>query len=168
MNLISENVVKKTLNEVKGFSEDRAIEEMTRLARMQPNLLSFMMEFTQDLDEEVREFAIYMFFVVWRIFENGAGKRIKKVSLKKIIKSYESMEDFLVKLEGTHERILERVAQTHISVQPYVMKYVVETLIESPEEDAVPMTDEDIGYLFILFSTVINVLNHELESALKN
>jgi hypothetical protein len=161
VNVISEDVVNKTLKEVEGFSEYRAMEEMKRLARIQPDLLLFMMEFTQDLDEEVREWAIYIFFIVWRIFENGTNKKIKRIPLKKVIRSFEYMEKFLQRLEGTHERILERIAQIHISVQPYVMKYVLETLMETQEESLV-LTDDDRGYIFILLSTIINVLNQSI------
>jgi hypothetical protein len=40
------------------------------------------------------------------------------------------------------------------------MRYVVETLIEAPEEeDPVALSDEDIGFLFLLLKTVVDVLD---------
>ena len=41
------------------------------------------------------------------------------------------------------------------------MKYVVETLIEAPEgdEDPVELTEEDVGYLFLLLKTVVDLLD---------
>ncbi len=40
-----------------------------------------------------------------------------------------------------------------------MMKYVREALMEDAEEDGIDMTEEDIGSLFILFKTEIEVLD---------
>jgi len=41
-----------------------------------------------------------------------------------------------------------------------VIKYVVDAFFEVPEDDELdPLSDEDIGYLFLLIKTVIDVLN---------
>jgi hypothetical protein len=40
-----------------------------------------------------------------------------------------------------------------------MMKYVLEALMEDAEEDGIDMTEEDIGSLFILFKTEIEVLD---------
>jgi hypothetical protein len=120
-----------------------------------------MMEFTRDLDLEVKELALYMFFVVCRIFEKASVKKIKKISSQEIIKCFELNEDLLQRLEGTHEKFLDRIARTRIlATQPHVMKYVVDTLYEGPKEgDPVELTENDTGYLFLLFKTVIDALD---------
>jgi hypothetical protein len=160
MEVILQERVEEIRQEVAGFSPARGKKEMAALGQRQPELLNFMMEFTQDLKEEVRELAIYMFFVVCRFFEKASAKKIKKISFQQITKSFESNEEFLERLEGTHEKFLERIAGTQILAQPSVIKYVVETLIEGPEEgDPVELTDDDIGYLFLLFKTVIDLLD---------
>jgi hypothetical protein len=42
------------------------------------------------------------------------------------------------------------------------MKYVTETLIEAPEEeDPVLLTEDDTGHLFLIFKTVVDVLNEK-------
>lgn len=61
-------------------------------------------------------------------------------------------------LEGAHEKIIDRIASVQVSNQPYVMKYVLEALKEDAEEDGIDLTEEDIGSLFILFKTGIEVL----------
>ena len=161
MDVISEEIVEETSGEVGGFAESRGRKEMRALGERQPELLSFMMEFTQDLDQEVKELALYMFFVVCRIFEKASVKRMKKISSQKIIKCFESNEDLLERLEGTHEKFLDRIGRTQIlPVQPSVMKFVVDTLYEGPKEgDPVELTEDDTGYLFLLFKTVIDVLD---------
>lgn len=71
-------------------------------------------------------------------------------------------------LEGTDEKFLERIAEIQISGQPYVMKYVLETLMEAPEEEEpIALTEEDIGYLFLLFKTVVDLLDETLRAGLK-
>jgi len=160
MEVIPEETVERTWEEVAGFSQFQAKKEMTTMGERQPELLSFMMEFTQDLDEEAQGLAIYMFFVVCRIFEKASAKKIRKVSPQQIITCFESNEELVRSLEGAHERILERIAETRVLTQPYVMKYVLDTLFEAPEDDdPVELTDEEIGHLFLLFKTAIDVLD---------
>jgi hypothetical protein len=62
-------------------------------------------------------------------------------------------------LEGANEKFIDRIANVQVSQQPYVMKYVLEALMEDAEEDGIDLTDEDIGLLFMLFKTEIGVLD---------
>ncbi len=102
-----------------------------------------------------------MLFVVYRMFQKSSTKKLRKISAEEIIECYESNEKLIERLEGTHEKFFERVARVEVSRQPYVMKYVVETLMEAPEEeeDPVELTEEDVGYLFLLLKTVVDLLD---------
>jgi len=160
MEIISAELVDETCQEVAGLSPIRGSEEMAKVGRKQPDLLTFMVAFTEDLDQEVKELALYMFLVVYRIFEKHSKNKIKKISAKGVMKAYESNEKLLEKLEGAHERFIERIAGTQVAAQPFVMKYVVDTLMEMAEEkDPIELTEEDSGYLYLLFKTVIDLLN---------
>ena len=156
---ISEKFVEKTWQEVAGYSPDRASKEMQKMGKNQPDLLAFLMALTEDLDPDVRELAIYIAFVVYRIFE-GSQNKIKKITSKEIMDCYEYNEDLMGRLEGAHEKFIDRIARIQISKQPYVMKYVVDALIEESEEgDGVELTDEDKGFLFLLLKTVVDLLD---------
>lgn len=160
MEPVSEELVEETWQEVSGLTTDQIVKAMGRVSKSQPRLLDFMMEFVQDLDNEVKELAIYMFFVIVRIFQKSTPKTIKKISTQKIIKCYEKNEDLIQSLEGVHEKFFDRIARVQLSSQPWVMKYVVETLFEAPEEaDPVELTEEDTGFLFLLFKTVVDLLD---------
>jgi len=160
MKPIPEELVEETWQEVAGFNVDRGHKEMGRASKSQPDLVAFIMEFTQDLDQEVKELATYMTFVVYRMFQRSSRKKIKKISAQEIIECYEANEDLMERLEGVHEKFLDRIARVQLSGQPYVMRYVVETLIEAPEEeDPVALSDEDIVFLFLLLKTVVDVLD---------
>ena len=160
MKPIPEELVEETWQEVAGFTLDRGHKEMGRASNSQPELVAFIMEYTQDLDQEVKELATYMTFVVYRMFQESSRKKIKRISAQEIIECYEANEDLMERLEGVHEKFLDRIARVQLSSQPYVLKYVVETLIEVPEEeDPIALSEEDIGFLFLLLKTVVDVLD---------
>lgn len=160
MEPIPNELVEETWQEVARFDPDIAGKEMMKAGDSQPELLTFMVEFTQDLNQEVQELAIYMFFVVYRMFQKSSKKKIRKIPTEDIIECYEDNEDLMQSLEGAHEKFFERIARVQLARQPYVMKYVVDTLIEEPEdEDPVALAEDDVGLLFLLLKTVVEALD---------
>lgn len=64
------------------------------------------------------------------------------------------------RLEGAHDKFLDRTASVQTSKQPYVVEYVADALMEKDEGgDAVALTGEQKGFLFLLLKTVIDVLD---------
>ncbi len=160
MEIISEDWVTETEQEISEFSQERAHREMTSLGNIQPNIVAFMVEFTQDLDPEVSALALFWFFNVYRMFQKCSRKPLKQVSHDTIVECYEYNEALIESLEGTHDRFVERVASVQLSGQPYVMRYVVESLFERGEEkEALELSEEDTGYLFLLLKTAVDALN---------
>ena len=103
-----------------------------------------------------------MFFVVFRMFKKSSHKIIKRISPEKIIEYYEKNENFIQSLEGVHEKFFERITRLQLSEQPYVLKYVTETLMEAPyEEDPIILTEQDAGFVFMLLKTVVDVLDKQ-------
>jgi len=159
MEPIPEAIVEKTWQEVAGFSPDRAKKEMMKIGNSQPELLAFVTESSREMGQEVRELAIYMFVVVYRMFKQAHGK-IKRILSEEIIKCYEQNEGLLERLEGAHEKFLDRAASVQTSRQLHVVNYVVDALMEEDEgADAVVLTEEQKGFLFLLLKTVIDVLD---------
>ncbi len=162
MEPIPEELVEEIWQETAGFSPDQINKRIKKLSKSQPNLLAFIIEFSQDLDQEAKELAMYMFFVVFRMFQKSSHKKIKRISPEKIIEYYEKNENFIQSLEGVHEKIFERIARVQLSEQPYVLKYVTETLMEAPyEEDPILLTEQDAGLVFMLLKTVVDVLDKQ-------
>ena len=162
MEPIPEELVEETWQEAAGFSSHQINKRMEKLSKSQPYLLAFMIEFSQDLDQEVKELAMYMFFVVCRMFQKSSHKRIKRISPEKIIERYEKNENLIQNLEGVHEKIFERIARVQLSGQPYVLQCVTEALMEAPhEQDPIILTDEDVGFVFMLLKTVVDVLDKQ-------
>jgi hypothetical protein len=158
MNSLSEEFVEKTWRQVAEFAPDRADKEMTAMGKNQPDLLAFLMAYTDDLRQEVKELAIYIAFVVYKMFLDSSGK-IPRISSNEIMVTYDENTRLIESLEGAHEKFIDRIASVQVSKQPYVMKYVLEALMEDTEEDGIDLTEDDIGSLFILFKTEIEVLD---------
>ncbi len=159
MNPIPEAIVERTWQEFAGFSPDRAKRELMKIDSTQPHLLAFVTESSQEMAREVRELAIYMFVVVYRMFQKTQW-RIKKISSEEITECYEHNESLLERLEGADEKFLDRIAGVQTSRQPYLVNYVVDALMEEDEgDDALVLTEEQKGFLFLLLKTVIDVLD---------
>ena len=160
MKPIPEEIVEKTWQEIAGFSPDKAKKEMVKIGNSQPELLAFVAESPKEMGREVRELAIYMFVVVYRMFQKREGK-IKKISHEEIIECYEQNEGIMERLEGAHEKFLDRIASAQTSRQPHVVNYVVDALMEEDDEreDAVQLTEEQKGFIYLLVKTVVDVLD---------
>jgi hypothetical protein len=129
MEPIPEAIVEKTWQEVAGFTPNRAKKELMKIGSSQPDLLAFVMESSQEMAREVRELAIYMFVVVYRMFQKTQVK-IKQVSSEEIITCYEHNEGLMERLEGADEKFLDRIVSVQTSRQPNVVNYVVDALME--------------------------------------
>ena len=161
MEIIPEESVERTWREVAGFSPVKANTEMKKIGKNQPELLAFVTELSEETGQGVKELGVYLFFVVYRIFQKAHGK-FKGISSEEIIECYERNEGLMERLEGAHEKFLDRVASIQISRQPYVVKYVVDALMEDEEEeDAVALTEEQKGSLFLLLKTVTDILDQK-------
>jgi hypothetical protein len=158
MDILSEEFVEKTWQKVAEFTPERANKDMQAMGKNQPELLAFLMAYTDDLQQEAKELAIYIAFVVYKMFLDSSGK-IPKISAKEIMSGYDENTRFVESLEGADEKFIDRIAGVQVSKQPYVMRYVLEALMEDAEEDGIDLTEEDIGTLFILFKTEIEVLD---------
>jgi hypothetical protein len=72
-------------------------------------------------------------------------------------KTWQEVADF-----SPPERFLDRIASLQTSKQPYVAKYVANALMEEDEgEDALELTENQKGFLYLLLKTVIDVLDQK-------
>jgi nitrogen-specific signal transduction histidine kinase len=90
----------------------------------------------------------------------GSAKKLKKISSREFMACYEENINLLQSLEGTDDKFVERIIQIQASRQPHVVKYVVDALMEE-ERDAVLLSDDDRGLIFIILKTVIDALDKQ-------
>jgi len=156
--MIPDELVQATWEEVAAFQGMRARKEMARLAKRQPDLLTFVAVETEDLSEEAHQLAVYLFFVVTRTFEKCGA--LARISTAVILEQFQYNISELERLEAAHDLFVERAAAGQASRQPHVMRYVVEALMEAGDEpDPVELTEEEIGTLFLILMTVVDVLD---------
>lgn len=159
MDPLSEGFVEKTWRQIAEFTPEKANKEMIAMGKNQADLLAFLMAYTEDLRQEVKELSIYIAFVVYKMFLDSSGGKIPRISAKEIMARYDENTRLIESLEEAHGKFIDKIASVQVSKQPYVMKYVLEALLEDAEEDGIDLTEEDIGSLFILLKTEIDVLD---------
>jgi len=161
MKTIPEAIVEKIWQEVAGFTPDRAKKELMKIENAQPDLLDFVMESSKEMGQKVRELAIYMFVVVYRMFKESHGN-IRRISSEEIIEYYKHNEGLFERLEGSHEKFFDRIASLQTSKQPHVVRYVADALMEEDEgEGVLVLTEEQKGFLFLVLKSVIDVLDQK-------
>ncbi|HTR44946.1 MAG TPA: hypothetical protein VMH06_04470 [Thermodesulfovibrionales bacterium] len=159
MEPLSEEFVEKTWRETAGLSSDMADREMRAMGKNQPDLLAFLMTFSEDLGREAQELAVYLGFVVYRMFM-GSGVAIPRITSRMLMAEYNKNARLLKGLEGSGEgSIADAVAEAGSAAQPHIMKYVLDSLMEGSEEDDIELGEGDIALLFVLLKTEIEVLD---------
>lgn len=160
--MIPDEIVQETWQEVARFEGKQARKEMTRLGKRQTDLLGFVAFKTEDLSREAHELAIYLLFVLTRIFEKGGT--VGRVPGEVILERFEQNTRELEHLAGAHQRWRAKAAADHLVRQPHVMRYVVEALMEAGDgPEPVELTDYELGILFLVLRTAVEVLDAALE-----
>jgi hypothetical protein len=166
MDAVPADVVEATWREVASFSDARGLAETQRLQREQPDLVAYVLGATEDLAPAVHALGFYMFLVIWRAFERAGGK-IRRIKAGAIERRVEQNEDALSRLEHADERFLERAAVVQTSTEPAVFRYMVEAIVEAPDdpEDPVKMTPHESGTLFLVLQVAIDLLHDARQGA---
>ncbi|MFC1886811.1 hypothetical protein ACFLZM_07130 [Thermodesulfobacteriota bacterium] len=160
MDIISEELVGEIWLDSSQMDPVQGGREMQKMAKNQPDLLAFVFEFTKDLDDDAKELAVYIYYNVYKMFQKSFKKPIRKIPSEKVIERFEHNEDLIIGMENAHEKFYDRIAGIQLAAQPYIMKYVLEALFEiDDEEDPIELAEDDQGCLFMIFKTVIELLN---------
>ena len=161
MSEIPAAVVEATWKDVASFSDRRGQSETARAQREQPDLFAFVLGTTEHLSPPVHALAFYVFLVIWQVFRRSTSTRIPRIKAGAIERQFDQNEQSLSRLEGAHAGFLERAAMAQITRQPAVFEYMVEAIMEAPDDpdDPVEMTQEEGGTLFLVLKTVIDVLD---------
>lgn len=158
MHIISEQLVEKTRQKILSYKKEKSALEFTRLCERQPDLANFITEFTQDQKQETIERCMLIFFVICRIFENSVANQIDPISFDEIETIFEKNEALVVNMKSVHERFFERITKVRLLNQPFVMKYLIESLMEE-EKNKYKLSKKETGYLFFLLITIMDVFD---------
>jgi hypothetical protein len=166
MNWVPPEVMEAAWREVASFSDARGRAETRRLHREQPDLVAYVLGATEDLPPAVHALGFYLFLVIWRAFERASG-RVRRVKAGAIERRLEQNMDALSRLEHADEPFLERVAVVQTSTEPAVFNYMVESIMEAPDDsdDPVKMTPQESGALFLILQVAIDLLHDARQGA---
>ena len=159
--MIPETLVEATWEEVSSLTDTSASREMDRVAQSQPALLAYVFADTEALSHEVHELAIYMFFVILRMYEKHFGPRLTRLEPQDIEKARKRLEETMDRLIEVDRQDPSRESIIAGEKQPHVMRYVAECLFE-PGEDEIELSEEERGALFLTLKTVIDAMNDKL------
>lgn len=132
-----------------------------RIGQEQPVILAYLMAAGDDLfNQEERELLLYLGVVIWLIMTNGKTglKKISERTLEKIEDTNFKMIEYLEgEPDGNFARTVELIYGNYN--QPAVLKYAVESLMESMEEDEALIRNENLGMMLIYLKVVIDCLD---------
>jgi hypothetical protein len=166
MVMISEEAVDNAWQTVSAFEAEQAADEMHRISEANPELLAFVSVLSEEMTQEAQELAYYMFVVIYTMFDAELDG-VPPITHEAVADQYEKTSDMMDRLaeaNGDEEEISIESMQ-EATEQPWVMKYVVESLIESQEgEDPIELSDDDFGNIMLILTTLVEVL-HEATAA---
>jgi hypothetical protein len=144
MKAISTSTVQKACLELEHFSEPQMAEEASRFIRHQPNLVDFLKEFTEDSHTEIQQLALYLSYLIWKIFTIDKKKKFPQIP-------WEVCYQCFIK-----ERRLWKENQVHANeknLQPNLILYIQSFF----EKDSENLKSEEVekGALLILLRSVI-------------
>jgi hypothetical protein len=163
--MISEEIVDTTWRRVASLDPGAARGLAEKTARRQPALLAYVLASTADERREVQELTIYLYYVVQEMFDCSMLKRVPEVRIARVEYHAERNEAMLSRLEGAHPDFVQRAAEVQAARQPFVMRYVVEALVEGLDDDpSMELTDEESGLVFLTLKTVVDALDEAVSS----
>lgn len=158
MKRISKQIVEQTWVEISSYDTEKIDFEFSNISERQPDLTTFIIEFTQDQQQTTIELCLYIFLIICRIFEKSSTNPIQQITFDEIEKIFTKNETLIENLEGVHERFYERIARVQFFNQPFVMKYILEVLAEETEMENT-LSEKETGYLFYLFKNIVDIFD---------
>ena len=97
MKIIPEEMIEKTWPQITAFNPIRANKEIMKIGNDQREFSALVTASTRRDGSRGEGLGIYMFFVVYRMFQKAQGK-IKRISSEEIIKCHERDRAFTGKI----------------------------------------------------------------------
>ncbi len=157
MEPVPAEIVEKTWKRMASLSPRTIPKLIQRMTKEQPVVLAYLMAVDDDiLNQDERELLLYLGVVIWQIMSQGA-KPLPRVT-EEILDDAEARNVKMAEyLQGeTEEGLVEATRKIIGSYrQPEVLRYIVEAIMEEPEEDCLVRNDNK-GIMLLDLKTVID------------
>ena len=158
---IPDATLESVWQEVAQLPGERVPEEMERVGRSQPDLMAFVLAATDGRRVEVREIAIYLFYVLVRIFECGTARPIPPIPDADLHRQFKQ-NVALVKRSGGEQRWFENQAAPDLARHAPVVQSLIRALQAEAQGgegmDEPGLRSEEVGALFFALRTVVDAL----------
>ncbi|MCD6471788.1 hypothetical protein J7K55_01510 [Candidatus Aerophobetes bacterium] len=150
MDPIPLKVVERTWRKMSTMPLQKLPNLINFMRKQQPFVLAYLLAIGHEIfNQDEQEQLLYLGVVVWQIMSQGS-KPLTKITGDALDEAEKTNMKMLEYLAGELEAGFMDTTKKIISnyPQPEVLKYVVEALMEEPEEDYF-VRDENKGYIFI-------------------
>lgn len=165
IHVISDQMIRESVREVSGYQKEKINSEFSGFCNRQPDLADFFANFIRKQRPQTMERGFFIFLVINAVFEKCVAtdtREIQRITYDEIEQVLKKNETLLSGIKGAHDRFHERIASVRMFSQPKLMKYVMESLETDIDSETV-LSKQEAGYLFFVFSIIIELLNDTLQ-----
>lgn len=160
MNKIAAEAVEKTWQQMATMSVGEGRSLAQKMTKEQPFVQTYLLAVGQrDFNPDEAQLLFYLGMVVWQVFARS-GQPLSKLSgdvLDRCERANMKMLDYLEdEPMPDFTRIVESLTCNYNQID--VLRYVVEALMEEPEEEC-DIREESVGIMLIHLKTVIDCLD---------
>ncbi|HEX4997053.1 MAG TPA: hypothetical protein VFY29_02440 [Terriglobia bacterium] len=162
--MVSSASVEQACAEVSDFTDERMMTEFERFFQEQPAICDFVVEATSSSRPKVREFSLFLSFMVFKAANIDGFPASNPVSEDAIDASCRECERWVEQIHAASESGAGVPGAVPREDEPHLVEYVISELNE-PLEDG-HLEDDERGEVFFVLKTVIGSLagrKHEIE-----
>ena len=191
---ISEKAIDEAILHINRMDDDQIPATLEKIGTGQPDLLAFVISFTQDFEEQAQGQALFLFSVIYRAFETSMTRRPGRIKDGRILKRLEQNEAQVELVDP--ESLMASAYRDDALRQEHLFFFLMsalygdsedfdddafdngeddmdddEELIDESESDdddtVIPLTEKDKTLIFIMLKTVIEVMDSEMRRSFR-
>lgn len=144
---------------------ERSGASAERLLRDQPEVLAFILAGTGPLSTEARGVGVFLGEVIFDTFRL-AGRNTRNVRPALLVTALKGNREMALRIGQAHDRFAERYLRNSKTLhQPALIRYVTGVLLEPDGTCPHVVPRDELGPLFIVLKSIIDVLDIDAELA---
>jgi hypothetical protein len=151
--------VARTLSTTRAEGDSDSARSAERLLREQPEVLAFVLAGTAKLGLEARSVGVFLGDVIFETFRR-AGRTAQPLSTTQFVAALKQNREMACRVGQAHDKIAERYLRNSKTLrQPALIRYVTGVLLESEPTCPHTVPRDELGPLFIMLKSIIDVLD---------
>ncbi|MBN1348545.1 hypothetical protein JXJ21_03985 [candidate division KSB1 bacterium] len=79
MNIIPKELINSTLSKFSSYSEEEILPDQKEFMKNQPDIVEFLLQFTDDHSDEISRLALHLAHLCWKVFNEAKGIPLKTI-----------------------------------------------------------------------------------------